>query len=584
MENNIIGLKKANCKDCYKCIRNCPVKSISYRDEQVTILDDECIYCGSCLLVCPQNAKYIHSDLPKVQQAIRSGEKLYVSLAPSHIAAFEGVGLLRVSAALKRLGFTHVEETAIGAAKVTQEYAKLIAKHKMKNIITTSCPSVNLLVEKYYPELIDQLAPVVTPVVAHARMIKQIYGPRAKVVFIGPCISKKYECTDPESGRALYAVLNFAELRDWMKKENVDFSQVDEESRSMVNTMPRLYPAPGGIIRNLGRDERRVYECLSIDGVDRCIEVLDSIRDHGLTGNFLELNACAGGCLGGPVMRAMGVPFLPAKAEVVKNVRRVNEAAGALTLDTKPKMTRSFRNRSQRGEPIDEEKIREVLASIGKTSPENEINCGCCGYPTCREKAIAVLQNKADIHMCVPYMKELAESMSNTVVENIPVGVLILDEKLCIEHMNPCAAKMLHATGDVRHQSVYTLLKSDDFCRVLQGGGNIVSRKERYDELGLTVEQSVVYVKTSKTLFVLLKDITDQEEMLVNQRKSAEETAAFAQGVINKQIQIVQEIAGLLGETTTETKVALSKLVKSVVHQGAEQRVAENDADNDAQG
>lgn len=566
---NIIGLKKANCKDCYKCIRNCPVKSISYHDEQVNILESECIYCGNCLLVCPQNAKYFYSDLPKVQQAIKAGEKLYVSVAPSYIAAFRGANILTLSYALKQLGFTHVEETAVGAAKVTREYAKLIAKHNMTNIITTACPSINLLVEKYYPELVDQLAPVVTPAVAHARMIKQIYGTRAKVVFIGPCISKKYECFDPESGRALFAVLNFEELKGWLEKEDIDFSKEDPAARAMSNTMPRLYPAPGGIIRNLQKDERKVYECLSVDGVDRCVEILDSIRKLQFSGYFLEMNACSGGCLSGPVMKMMETSFLFSKNELVKNVRRVGEAPETLTADAKPKMTRSFHNRSIRVEQIDEEKIREVLASIGKTSPQSEVNCGCCGYASCREKAIAVLQNKADIHMCVPYMKELAESMSNTVVENIPVGVLILDERLNIKHINPFASRLLRQSGDLRNQSIAAVLKSDDFYQVLQSGENIVNHKQKYEEYNIIVEQSVVSVKNHKTLLVMLKDITRQENMLENQHKSAEETAAFAQGVINKQIQIVQEIASLLGETTMETKVALSKLAHSVVNQGA---------------
>lgn len=567
---NIIELKKANCKDCYKCIRHCPLKSISYREERINILENECIYCGNCLLVCPQNAKYIKSDLPKVQKALQNGDKLYVSVAPSFIAAFPGSNIQSLSGALKKLGFTHVEETAIGAEQVTREYAKLIAQHRMKNIITTACPSVNLLVEKYYPELIDQLAPVVTPAVAHARMIKQIYGPRAKVVFIGPCISKKYECFDPENGKALYAVLNFSELAEWMRERQVEILEEDEETRVIGNTMPRFYPAPGGVIRNLGRDERRIYECLSIDGIDRCIEILDSIKNHGFEGYFLELNACSGSCLGGPVMKMMKSTFLSAKNELIKNVRRVNDGPTALTVDAKPKLARNFHNRSTRTEQFDEEKIRAVLASIGKTSPEDEINCGSCGYASCREKAIAVLQNKADIHMCVPYMKELAESVSSTVVENIPVGLLILNEQLNIEHVNPFARNLLKIKEDIRHQNIKALLDSDDFDKVLQTGENILNHKQSYAELNIVVEQSVIYVRNAHSFFIMLKDITSEELMIKSQRKSAEETAAFAQGVINKQIQIVQEIAGLLGETTIETKVALSKLVRSVISKTGE--------------
>ena len=562
---DIIGLNKSNCKNCYKCIRNCPVKSIAFRDEQVRIIGDECIYCGTCLLTCPQNAKYINSDLPKIRNAIRAGEKLYVSLAPSYIAAFPRTGILEISAALKKLGFSHVEETAIGAEQVTREYEKLIREHKMKNIITTSCPSVNLLIEKNYPSLISQLAPVVTPAVAHARMIKQIYGVRAKVVFIGPCISKKFECADPDNNNAIFAVLTFDELDKWFREENVDFSQTDQDGRTLVNTLPRYYPAPGGIIQNLHREERRAYECLSIDGVERCIEILDSIdRDH-LSGYFLELNACSGGCLGGPVLKMMRAGFLNSKDVLIKNVKRINEAPAALTEGVSAQFAKKFRNRSVKREPIAEEEIRKVLASTGKTSPDKELNCGCCGYNTCREKAIAVLQGKADIHMCVPYMRELAESMSNTVVENTPTGILIINDQLRIEHCNPSAVKLLKIKKDMTGQPVLSILPSEDFHKVLSSGKNIVNHKQTYDKLGLILNQTVVLVQSNQMMFVLLQDVTHEEQMLENHRKVTEETAAFAQEVVNKQMRVVQEIANLLGETTSETKVALSQLTRSIV-------------------
>lgn len=561
----IIGLNKSNCKNCYKCIRNCHVKSIAFRDEQVRIIGDECIYCGNCLLICPQNAKYINSDLQKVKTAIKDGDKLYVSLAPSYIAAFPNTGILEISAALKKLGFSHVEETAIGAAQVTREYEKLIQDHKMTNIITTACPSVNLLIEKYYPALVSQLAPVVTPAIAHARMIKQIYGIRAKVVFIGPCISKKYESFDPDNNNAIFSVLTFDELKKWFQEENVDFSQVDRDGRTLINTLPRYYPAPGGIIKNLHREERRAYECLSVDGVDRCIEILDSITHDNLSGYFLELNACSGACLGGPVLKMMHAGFLNSKDVLIKNVKRMNEAPSALTEGVTAQFAKKFRNRSVKKEQIDEGKIQEVLASTGKTSPDKELNCGCCGYNTCREKAIAVIQGKADIHMCVPYMRELAESMSNTVVENTPTGVLIINDELIIEHVNPSAVKLLNLSNDVIGQSISNILPSEDFYDVLENGHNIINHKQYYDKMGLILEQTVVLVKSSNLMFVLLKDITQEEHMLENHRKVTEETAAFAQDVINKQMRAVQEIANLLGETTSETKVALSQLTRNLV-------------------
>lgn len=560
----IIGLKEANCKNCYKCIRNCPVKSIEYRDEKMHIMNDECIYCGKCLLVCPQNAKYVSSDLFKVQSAISSGEKLYVSLAPSYIAAFPDSTLLKMSYALKELGFAHAEETAIGAEMVTKEYEKLISARQMRNIISTACPSVNLLVERYYPELIPQLAPVVTPAVAHARMLKQIYGSRIKVVFIGPCISKKYECVDPENGNSIFAVLTFSELKEWMEREKVDFSKEDKEGRTIINQLPRYFPAPGGIIRNLSREERYKYECISADGADRCIEVLNSILKENLSGYFLELNICPGGCLGGPSLHLMGASFLTSKNLLLKNLRQVNEASPVLTEGVKAQLTKNFKNHKIKKKAVSENKIKEVLAQTGKTTPEKEFNCGSCGYDTCREKAIAVLQGKADIHMCVPYMRELAESMSNAVVENSPTGILILNSKLKIDHINPAAAAMLKTDSNVLGRSVNSLLDSGDFYEVLTSGKNILNHKIYYKSLNIVAEQTVVAVQESHLVFVLLKDITQQERASGERRKFTDESAQFAKEVVGRQMKAVQDIANLLGQTTVETQTALTKLIKSL--------------------
>jgi uncharacterized Fe-S cluster-containing protein len=359
-------------------------------------------------------------------------------------------------------------------------------------------------------------------------------------------------------------VLTFDEVKKWLQEENINFSGSGRGGRALKNTLPRFYPAPGGIIKNLNSELRKAYECLSVDGVDRCIGILDCIARDSLSGYFLEMNACAGGCLGGPVLRRMRTSFLNSKDLLIKNVRRTREAPPPLTEGVETGLEKKFRNRSLRQMVIDEEKIKEILALTGKVTPDLELNCGCCGYNRCREKAIGVLQNKADIKMCVPYMRELAESMSNTVVENIPDGILIINDQLYIEHINPAASKLLKLENDVKGQPVGNLLPSEDFEHVLQSGQNVVNHKLKYDKLDITVEQTVVFIQSSRRLLILLKDITNEERFLENSRKVTEETVAFAHDVIDKQVRVVQEIASLLGETTTETKMALSQLVKAI--------------------
>ena len=272
---SIIQFKEANCKSCYQCIRHCAVKAISFHDEQARIMEDACVLCGKCTLVCHQNAKQIDSDVPKIKEFLQSGAKVFVSVAPSYVSAYPGASFSQLSAALKKLGFAHVEETAIGATRVSEEFTRLIEEHKMKNIITTCCPTIVMLVEKYYPELIPCLAPVVSPAVAHAKMMRKLYGSRIKVVFLGPCISKKQEAA--QSG-SIQAVLMFEELKHWMEEEGIAFDEEDPEPEEMHKTLARLYPVPGGILKTIPKEARRNYKTISLDGLTRCMECSISRR------------------------------------------------------------------------------------------------------------------------------------------------------------------------------------------------------------------------------------------------------------------------------------------------------------------
>ncbi|MCX7773256.1 MAG: 4Fe-4S dicluster domain-containing protein, partial [Clostridia bacterium] len=266
---SIIQFKEANCKNCYKCIRSCPVKAIAFVNDQARIVDEDCMLCGSCLTACPQNAKNVNSEVPAVKGFIRKKEKVYVSLAPSFVSAFEDTDERWLYAALKKLGFTFVEETAVGAAQVSKEYDRLIRENTMKNIITTACPSIALLVERYYPELIDQLAPVVSPAIAHGKILRQMYGSRIRVVFIGPCLSKKYERRELQNSGVIDAVLTFEELEAWLKEEGIDRTNaLSEDLKGARELKARIYPAPGGVLKTLENTKSKNYQFISVDGVE----------------------------------------------------------------------------------------------------------------------------------------------------------------------------------------------------------------------------------------------------------------------------------------------------------------------------
>lgn len=564
----IIQFKEANCKNCYKCIRSCPIKAIAFKKEQAEIMQDECILCGQCLLVCPQNAKRVRSDIDKVKAYIEKREKVYVSLAPSFVSAFDTQDSTKVFSMLKRLGFTHIEETAIGATQVTNEYKKLLKQGKMENIITTACPTTVSLIEKYYPELINFMAPVVSPMIAHAKMMRAVYGPRIKVVFIGPCLSKKGECNDLQNDGVVDAIITFEELHEWMKLEEINLEQEDTgEIKGTKNELARFYPAPGGIIKTLTREVRKKYRTISIDGIDRCIDVLNAMKEGEIHKYFIEMNACAGGCLGGPCMAPIKGGLLKARDRLIEYVKNsVKDKNVTVAVDVAIDMSKKFVNRSKHVEVPDEAAIREILSKIGKWTEEKELNCGACGYSTCREKAVAVHNNKAELHMCLPYMRERAESISNIIIHSTPNAIIALNEELKIQEINQSAQQMFGLKKqDVLGKHIYDILDCPDFESVGETGKNILNQKFYYEKYDVTVEQSLLYIKEQQLIIALMKDISKEEKQQQQIYKVRSETVDIAQKVIDKQMRVVQEIASLLGETTAETKIALTKLKNSIL-------------------
>ncbi len=570
---SIIQFKEANCKNCYKCIRNCPVKAIAFINDQARIVEEDCMLCGNCLTVCPQNAKVVKSEVDTVKGFIKKKEKVYVSLAPSFISAFENSDERWLQAALKKLGFTYIEETAVGAVQVSKQYDRLINERKMKNIITTACPSIALLVRKYYPELVEQLAPVVSPMIAHGKMLRETYGPRIRVVFIGPCLSKKDECKDLQHNGVIDAAITFEELDAWLTEEGIGSStDLSGNMRGGRKLKARIYPVPGGIIKTLDSRDSKNYQHISVDGVERCIKTLDSIKSGDLRNYFIEMNSCSGGCIGGPCMKHIKGGFLEARSRLITYLKRgSNEEKLLSNENVKIDLSKTFFDIPRKVKVPSEAVIQEILNSIGKYSKDRELNCGACGYPSCRDKAVAVYNNRAQLHMCLPYMRERAESMSNLIINTTPNAIFALDEKLCIQEANYSARKAFGLNkSKLEGKSIYDVLECEDFQGVIDSRENIYDKKYYYEKYGMTVKQSVIYVPDQNIVVVIIKDITDEEKHARQMHRIREENVELAQKVIEKQMRVAQEIASLLGETTAETKVALTKLKKSIMSEAGD--------------
>lgn len=551
-----LTLKKSNCKNCYKCIRHCPVKSIRFSGNQAHIIGNECILCGNCFVVCPQNAKEIVDGTEKVSVLLQSGDPVIVSLAPSFIANYEGVGISAIRCALKKLGFYDVEETAIGATIVKREYDRMLKEDNRDIIISSCCHSVNLLIQKHFPELLRYLADVVSPMQAHCMDIKRRI-PNAKTVFIGPCVAKKDEADHYEG--IVDAVLTYEELSEWLKKENIE---LETETDNLEQSRARLFPTTGGILKTMKKDAVD-YTYLAIDGVENCIAALHDIEDGRLHQCFIEMSACIGSCIGGPVMEKR-------RHNPVSNYIAVEKYAGSKDFETTQpdavRLKKYFESIEQKCSMPSEYDIAQILNQMGKFSAEQELNCGSCGYNTCREKAIAIFQGKAEISMCLPFLKDKAESFSETIVKNTPNALIVLNERLEVQQINKAALELfnLRYASDIMGDQVVRILDPLVFMKVNQSGRGIYNERVYLAEYKRYVEQTVVPDKESRMLICIMRDVTNEEYERKRKEEIGRKTVEVADKVVDKQMRIVQEIASLLGETAAETKIALSKLKESI--------------------
>lgn len=557
--SDFLTLKKSNCKNCYKCIRHCPVKSIRFSGNQAHIIGNDCILCGQCFVVCPQNAKEIADGTEKVRVLLQSGKPVVASIAPSFIANYEGTGIEAMREALKKLGFYDAEETAVGATIVKTEYERLVNEEKNDIIITSCCHSVNLLVQKYFPNELPFLAKVLSPMQAHCADIKKRI-PEAKTVFIGPCLSKKDEAE--MYGGTVDAVLTFEELTAWFKSENIT-----PEKKIIGNneSLARLFPTTGGILKTM-TNKNPDYVYMAVDGVENCINVLRDIENGNIHKCFIEMSACSGSCTGGPVMEKY-------HRSPVRDFMAVSQYAGKQDFDVvQPEVqeiAKSFSYIERNTAVPSENEITEIMKRMGKFRPEQELNCGSCGYNTCREKAVAIYQGKAEISMCLPFLKDKAESFSDTIVKNTPNGLIVLNDMLEVQQINKTALSImnLRSAGDILGDQVIRILDPCPFIEVQSTGRGIYNERTYLVEYQRYVEQTIVPDSESQMLICIMRDVTDEENEREKKESISRQTVEVADRVVDKQMRIVQEIASLLGETAAETKIALSKLKESITNE-----------------
>ena len=552
-----LTLKKTNCKSCFRCVRKCPVKAIRFSGNQAHIIGNECILCGNCVVQCPQNAKEIADSTEKVRVLLQSGDPVVVSLAPSFIANYDGVGIEPMRRALKALGFYDVEETAIGATIVKNEYERMLREDDRDVIITSCCHSINLLIQKYYPRALQYLADVMSPMQAHCSDIKARI-PNAKTVFIGPCVAKKDEADYYEG--IVDAVLTYEELDKMLSDEGITLEVGLDETE---NSRARFFPTTGGVLKTMAQDVPG-YTYIALDGVENCMAALADVEAGNIHKCFIEMSACIGSCVNGPVMRKnhTSTPVL----DYVKVANYAGERDFDVDQPQPEFLKKNFSSIAHKLPTPSEAEINSVLRQMGKYRPSDELNCGTCGYNTCRDKAIAIIQGKAEISMCLPFLKDKAESFSDIIVKNTPNGLIVLNENLEVQQINASAKKLMNIKNesDILGEPVVRILDPSIFMQVKRTGQPVRDQRAYLAEYKRFVEQTVVYDPDLHMLIGIMRDITNDEASKEKKARISKQTVEVADSVVEKQMRIVQEIASLLGETAAETKIALTKLKESI--------------------
>ena len=565
--------EKNNCQDCYKCIRECPVKAIRCEDESAWIVHERCIFCGHCTQICPVGAKKVRNDLNRAKMILHTHRNVIVSLAPSWVSEFPEYTPSEIVSALKMLGFNEVSETALGAEEYSRQTAEFLSDNKNGIWISSACPAVVDFVTKYFSHLTDRIVPFHSPMMMHARLLKERYSPDSKIIFIGPCVAKKTE--SDEFNDDIETALTFNDLRTWLEDEGILPEML--KHRDPDQFYPKqaykgaLYPVDGGMITTIkagtGVTEAAFMTFSGINIIRQALEGLENFKREGIL--FLELMACEGGCINGPGCLKNGATALKRLEIISQTNTRIKTPAESpsptndqlLPVDH---IKRNFDNHKPVNRNIYTEKeIEDALRDVGKLSPSDELNCGGCGYNSCRDFARALLENQAETSMCVSYMRKMAHDKASVLIQKIPLGVVIVDQKLRIIESNRSFAHLLGEEAEMIFDVNPGMSGADlkkllsyhkIFTSVLLAGQDMVEHDIK--ENGKLLHVSVVSIQKSRIVCGIIRDLQSvdvrDDELIKRTRK-----------VIRENLATVQKVAYLLGENASRNEAMLNSIIES---------------------
>ena len=565
--------EKNNCQDCYKCIRECPVKAIRCEGESAWIVHEKCIFCGHCTQICPVGAKKVRNDLNRARMIVRSHHNTIVSLAPSWVSEFHEYTASEIVSALKMLGFSEVSETALGAEEYSHQTAKFLSSNQSGVWISSACPSAVEFVTKYFSHLTDRILPFHSPMMMHAKLLREKYSPDSHIIFVGPCVAKKTE--SDEFNAAVETVLTFNDLRQWLEDEGItpDILKYREQDQFFPKQAYKgsLYPVDGGMITSIKSGTQSTDAAFmsfsGINNIRQSLEGLENFKKESIL--FLELMACEGGCINGPGCSKSGTTALK-RLEILSQTHARSLAHEEIPVSTPDQLLpledikRNFDNHKPVCRNIYTEKeIEDALRDVGKLSPSDELNCGGCGYNSCRDFARALLENQAETSMCVSYMRRMAHDKASVLIQKIPLGVVIVDQNLRIIESNRSFAHLLGEEAEMIFDVNPGMAGADlrkflsfhkIFTSVLLSGQDMVEHDIK--DNGKLLHVSVVSIQKSRIVCGIIRDLQSVEvrddELIKRTRK-----------VIRENLATVQKVAYLLGENASRNEAMLNSIIES---------------------
>ena len=567
--------RKNECQDCYRCVRACPVKAICISEGHASVISEKCIACGQCISLCPQKAKKVRSDMPLVQELLHSDKKVYASIAPSWRASLP-CSMGQLVNGLKKMGFTSVSETALGAQEVSIQTNEILRRKERNLWISSACPAVVDYIRMYLPRFSQYIIPLASPAVTHGLMLKEQFGKDIHTVFIGPCVAKKNE--SDQFPDLLDAAIGFNELLEMLKIRQIDLKSEQEEEGSMLPCSANegaLYPIEGGMNETIRLAGKAVgVQLISVSTITMIQNLLEGLDPESITEPiFIEALACKGGCLNGPLQSGKD-PGLNAVSKTLKGVSYRNRIPAAAQTVLAQSYTPTFLT----SKAPSSEQIRRAMLRIGKSSVEDELNCEGCGYNTCRDLAIAIIGKTAEPHMCISYMRKIAARKAGAVFNSMPSGILMVDRNLKILETNKSFVRMFAADlyegydndpdclKDARLEKVIPCIEL--FESALET--NMEIHKEHYPMNQGLFEISIFTVEPHQVVGAVIADVTEYE-------MRRDQIAKKAHSVIQKNIAIVQDIACSLGEHMVETELLLTSIAEGYNPENTETSNADKD-------